>query len=187
MRIHRNRVGLLASAMLLIGAGTGRAADPRTMGTAPADDRRFATMAANDGMLETKLGEYAAQNAANPRVREFGQKMSSDHGNANQKLQSLAQESGIKLPTQLEPESQAKLDKLTRLKGAEFDGAYMKEMVADHEKAVKAFQKEAADHAQTRVDRWAADTLPTLKAHLEDAKSIQKQLESRASSEPTRR
>jgi len=172
MRIHASRLAALAAgATLALSAAAGAASQ---------EDQRFVEKAASDGMLEQKLGEYAAQNAANEQVKEFGHLMATDHGQANEKLKSVAQKAGIRVPEQLKPKDQAKLDELTKLKGAEFDRAYMREMVQAHEKDVKAFRQEATN-PQSDVDRFAAETLPTLEAHLEQAKQIQQQVAGQAS------
>ncbi len=45
-------------------------------------------------------------------------------------------------------------------------------MVKDHEKAIKAFQKESAKGKDTDLVAFAKNTLPTLEQHLNHAESI---------------
>ena len=62
---------------------------------------------------------------------------------------------------------------LRKLNGAAFDKAFAKPMVADHKKDIAAFQKETKSKNQT-VAGFASLTLPTLRKHLEKARSLQK-------------
>ena len=53
-------------------------------------------------------------------------------------------------------------DRLAKLKGAEFDRAYMREMVQDHDKDVKAFRQHAQSGTDPDVKQFAQKTLPTI-------------------------
>ena len=75
------------------------------------------------------------------------------------------------LPNDLDANHKALRDKLSKLSGSEFDKAYMREMVSDHEKDVAAFKKESTSAKDADLKNWAAKTLPTLEDHLKQAKS----------------
>jgi putative membrane protein len=47
-------------------------------------------------------------------------------------------------------------------------------MVEDHQKDVKAFEREATSGADADVKAFAAKTLPTLKEHLQQAEQLAK-------------
>src|SRR5215212_3003654 len=102
-------------------------------------DMSFMKEAATGGMAEVELGKLAQQNAQSDEVKQFGARMEQDHGKANNELTTLAGNKGITLPQQLDPKHAQLRDKLARLRGAEFDRAYMREMTKDHDKDVKAF------------------------------------------------
>jgi putative membrane protein len=140
------------------------------------DDADFVKTAANAGMMEVELGRHAAQHAADPEVRAFGERMVADHGKANQELKDVAKRAGLTVPGQMDSEHRDKAQKLSKLRGAEFDKAYMDEMVKGHEHVVGAFEEQAKD-SQTEVDRWAAKTLPTLQAHLKQAEKVAERVE----------
>lgn len=68
--------------------------------------------------------------------------------------------------------------KLMDKNGADFDKAYMKAMIDEHEDAVDLLEDLVKDddrHAQLRA--FANKTLPNLRAHLSEAKQIEKQLD----------
>jgi len=52
-------------------------------------------------------------------------------------------------------------------------GPVCTQMLADHKEAVALFSNESRDSAQTAVDKFAADTLPTLQSHLKMAQDLQ--------------
>jgi putative membrane protein len=134
-------------------------------------DQTFVTKAAHGGMAEVKLGTLATQKASNADVKAFGQQMVDDHSKANDELKQLASTKGITLPTDMDAKEQAKYDRLSKLSGAEFDRAYMKEMVSDHRTDVSEFRRESQSGTDPDVKAWAAKTLPTLEQHLQMAES----------------
>lgn len=64
------------------------------------------------------------------------------------------------------------MQKLQKLSGAEFDREYMKHMVADHEKTVSDFKKQAGSGKDPELKGFAAKTLPTLQEHLDMAQKL---------------
>lgn len=141
-------------------------------------DTKFAMMAAQGGMAEVKLGQLAATKGQNADVKAFGQKMVDDHTKANDQLTSIAQGEGLTLPSTLDPKDQAMYDKLSGMSGAAFDKAYMTDMVKDHEKDIKDFQKEANSGQDPKIKDFASTTLPTLQTHLQMAQQAQQKVKS---------
>ena len=105
------------------------------------EDIEFATKAAEGGLKEVRFGALAQQQAASEEVKQFGQRMVEDHGQANEQLMQIAQDKGIELPQEMPEDAQQKYDELQQKSGKEFDQAYMDEMVSDHEEDVEAFQQ----------------------------------------------
>jgi putative membrane protein len=63
-------------------------------------------------------------------------------------------------------------DKLSKMKGAAFDRAYMAHMVTAHQQAVALFQKETSGGKDPEAKAWAAKILPTLQEHLKMARGL---------------
>jgi putative membrane protein len=139
-------------------------------------DQDFAKEAAQGGVIEVRLGELAQQQAKSAEVKDFGQRMVEDHGQANDKLKQIAEQKGIELPTDLSEEAQGTYEDLQQHSGAEFDEAYMDEMVSDHEDDVSAFEDYVGNAEDADLRSFAEETLPTLKEHLELAKQTQEQV-----------
>jgi putative membrane protein len=146
------------------------------------NDKKFAAQAALGGMTEVQLGQLAADKASSDDVKQFGQKMVTDHTKANEDLKTVASQQKIDLPTSLDSKHQGTIDKLTKLSGADFDKAYVKEMVKDHDTDVKEFQKEAQNGQDTAVRDFASKTLPTLQEHQKTIHDINSKMSGKTSS-----
>lgn len=136
-------------------------------------DKVFADDAAKGGMMEVMLGQLAAQNGANSRVKAFGDMMVKDHTKANDELKSWATGAGYTLPANADAAQQKMHDDLKNKKGAEFDRAYMDMMVQHHTETIEKFRKQNTGGSDQTLTQWAGKTLPTLEAHLTQAKEIQ--------------
>jgi putative membrane protein len=157
---------------LIPGAASGADADK---GKISGDDADFAKAAASGGMMEVQLGKIAAEKASNSRVKEFGTRMQKDHSKANDQLKKIAAKKNIKLPAELDAKHKATVNKLSKLKGEEFDREYMEAMVDDHKEDVEKFQQQADKGEDPELKKFAQDHVPILKKHLELAEQTQKQ------------
>lgn len=138
-------------------------------------DQTFMKKAAQGGMTEVKLGEIASSKGQHAGVKDFGKAMVADHGKANEELKALATKKAVQLPAGLDAKHQDKVDDLSKLSGAEFDKAYVKAMVDDHQKTVSLFEDAAKSAKDAEVKGFAEKTLPTLRKHLEHVQGLQKE------------
>jgi putative membrane protein len=160
----------LAWAMVLIfGVWLATAQHP---GSLSAEDRKFVVDVAQGSLAEVELGKVAALRGNSDKVKQFGQRMVADHGKAGDELTQLARQKGITLPKELDNKHQQLRDRLAKLSGAEFDRAYMNEMVKDHRKDVAAFKKHMQTSKDLELKVWAGQTLPTLEEHLRLAENL---------------
>ncbi len=140
------------------------------------DSAKFATKAAQGGMAEVEMGRLALQRASDPSVKEFGQRMMTDHSMANAELRQVAAQNSIRLPSDVTAEQKSEMNKLSKLSGPEFDKEYMSAMVKDHEEDVKDFQTQANSGTDTEIKAFAGKTLPTLQTHLQMARDAAKKV-----------
>jgi putative membrane protein len=139
----------------------------------PLTAQSFANQAAVIGKAEIELGQLALKNSKDADVQKLAQRMITDHTNADKQLKSIAGMQSITLPKQLDAEHQALKDKLSKLKGEEFDREYSKAMAEGHDKAVTLFEAATRDaQLPTDLKQFASATLPTLKEHREMAHSV---------------
>jgi putative membrane protein len=136
-------------------------------------DRKFLMEAAQGGLLEVEAGRLAAARAGSDEVRQFAQQLVKDHSDANEKLMQIAQDKGVQLPKQLDAKHKQQLDKLSKLKGEEFDRAYLAQIGhKDHQKDIQAFEKQARQGKDAELRTFAEETLPVLQKHLSMAQKV---------------
>ncbi len=135
-------------------------------------DTGFVHKAASGGLTEVALGKLAQQKGLSDAVKNFGKMMVMDHSKANDTLAALAQAKKILIPNAPDPGHQATIDKLMKLDGADFDRAYMADMVDDHKNDIKSFEFASKNCKDPDIRAFAQKTLPVLRKHLEAAKSI---------------
>jgi putative membrane protein len=138
--------------------------------TAP--EKEFLANAGRGGMLEVQLGNLATQKASNNDVKQFGERMSTDHGQLGQKLQQLASNLNVTLPQDLKPEQRAVVSRLEKLSGKAFDREFMKEMISDHVKDISEFERAASQATNADIKQFVSEALPTLREHLKMAREI---------------
>jgi putative membrane protein len=165
-------------------------------------DEQFIRNAAKSGLLEVRVAKMGVQKAQNSSVKQFAQRLVDDHTKVNAELKQLASSKGITLLdadriTGITPDTDADrtqvrekagsddaahkahleaVKKLEGLSGTEFDSAWVKAIVTHHEKSVAAYEKASQSATDPQVKSFAAKTLPTLKEHLSQAKSLQSQV-----------
>jgi putative membrane protein len=147
--------------------------DTNSANTKSSADENFAKKAAEGGMAEVKLGQLAEQKGSSPEVKNFGRRMVQDHSKANNELKDVTSKENIPLPNEMDKSDQATYDRLSKLSGDAFDRAYARDMVKDHSKDVSEFQKEAKNGKDESIKNFAAQTLPTLQNHLDQARQME--------------
>ena len=135
-------------------------------------DSTFLKKAAQGGLAEVELGQLATQKASSEEVKKFGQRMVDDHTKANEQLKQVAAEKKMDLPRTLAAKDKATKARLEKLSGEQFDKAYMRDMVKDHQKDVAEFEHESKMAKDPAIKSFAEQTLPTLREHLKEAEKI---------------
>ena len=136
-------------------------------------DAAFIKKAANGGMMEVQLGSVAEKNGQKEDVKSFGSQMVKDHSKANDDLKSVASKMNVTVPDKLDAKHQAKVDKFSKMNGASFDSAYIKEMLADHNKDIAEFEKARGEVSNEDLKSFIDNTVPVMKEHLEMVKKMQ--------------
>ena len=154
------------------GAGTGTATTKGSSSLARAD-RRFAEKAMQGGMAEVEAGKMAMDKAQDPQVKAFAKRMVDDHSKANAELTKIASAKGITPPAAVDSGHKRKMDRMASKSGADFDRAYMDDMVDDHQATVRDFRSAAKSAKDPEIKAFASSTLPALEQHLKEAKTIE--------------
>jgi putative membrane protein len=123
-------------------------------------DRAFIKMAASSSQAELQLGKLAAERADRAEVRDFAKRLEKDHTQANLELLKILDAQRIDVSRDMESYQAAA--QLSKLRGAEFDRAYLQHMVKEHEKAVAQFTAETKEGHNAELKAYAAKLLPTV-------------------------
>ncbi len=152
-----------------------RASDTGRSGQLPSIDMKFVNNATEGGRTEVQLGQMASEKAADPTVRDFGQRMVLDHQKANDELNRILTEKGITI-SPATAKSTRMSDRMQNMNGADFDRAYMHDMVKDHKNDLANFKNEAANGRDPEIRSFAAQSVPMLEEHLQMAEHTQANL-----------
>lgn len=131
----------------------------------------FVNKAAEGGIFEVESSKIVQGKAKDQAVNDFAQKMITDHGAANAKLQSIAGEQKLQVPADTDAKHKSDLEALKSANGS-VDQSYVKMQQDAHADAVKLFQDYAADGDNADLKAFAQQTLPTLKMHQEMVEKI---------------
>ena len=142
-------------------------------GKLPAGDQKFITKVAQDGKAEVELGRLASEKGSAPSVKQFGERMATDHAKAGEELAQLAQQKGVSLPAEMDSAHKNLHARLSKLSGAAFDREYAQAMVRDHDKDVKEFDRHAKTAKDGDVKAFATKTLPVLREHQQQAHQLE--------------
>jgi putative membrane protein len=137
-------------------------------------DAKFATAAADGGMLEVELGKMAVEKGKSSTIKKLGAMMVKDHSAANAELTAAAQKKNITLPTAMSDKCQKKVADLSEKSGADFDRAYADLMVSDHKADIDEFKEQAEKGTDADLSQWAKSKIPILEHHLKASEQAQK-------------
>ena len=151
--------------------------NPNPAPLALSDSNQFLAQAFQDGLSEIALGRRALQAGSNVGVREFAQRMITDHTRLNAQISALAQANNVPLPTTLAAAEQAVLTRLNGLTGEALDQAYMTQSTAGHERDAVAAQQQASRGTDADARILASNSLPILELHLGRSEEIQQNLD----------
>jgi putative membrane protein len=159
-------------------------------------DEDFVKEMLADGKAEVELGNMAKDRAMSAEVKQFGERMVRDHSKAGDELKQIAAQYSITEPAQMDDKHHELMDKLSKVRGMDFDREYMNAMVDGHQDVINQLQKHASEDrfgddkgtvkpepsnkpSEASVNQWAAKALPTVREHLDQAKQIQDHLKNR--------
>jgi putative membrane protein len=136
-------------------------------------DQAFVTKALEGGKAEVELGKLAADKSQSNDVKQFAQKMVSDHSQMEEKwLMPVAKQIGVSEPKGPSKKDKKLIEKLQGLSGQEFDTEYIQAMVKDHKADLKDFQNEAQAAQDPNVKQIAEQGSKVISQHLQMIEQI---------------
>ena len=172
MRALQFAAGLAAASLFAVASAQDKGpTDPQIAGI---------VVAANK--IDVDAGKIAKSHSKNKEVQQFAQQMITDHTAVNKQASALAKKLNVKpaeSDTSKSLKSAAKENeaKLKKLKGAEFDKAYVDHEVAYHEQVLGAIDKVLIPNAKNgELKALIVKVRPAIETHLEHAKHLQSSL-----------
>jgi putative membrane protein len=139
-------------------------------------DSKFIHEAVADNTLEVQLAQLAQQKTTHTDVSRLARQVLTDHTAMQNHWLSLASRHGMNLKPGMGRRHREKVKRLEKASPSEFDRAYVTMQIQNHQDYVEYFAKEGRATHSAGVRNWAANDLPTLQQHLNEAKRVGTQL-----------
>lgn len=145
-------------------------------------DPQIAAIVVTANQVDIDAGKLAKSRASSKDVKQFAQQMVTDHTSVNKSATALVKK--LKVKPEANPTSDSlkkggdeNLASLKKLKGAEFDKAYVNHEVEYHQTVLDAVDKTLIPSAQNaELKALLEKSRPTFAAHLDHARALQTQL-----------
>jgi putative membrane protein len=144
------------------------------LSAAPAADKIsqvFIRDAIETNLAEIQLGQLAQDKAEGSGVKSFAQTLVNDQSALNEQAEKVATQIGITIPTKPNAAQKTAYDNMSKLSGAAFDRAFVKNIIADQASNIARFENEAKKK-NNPVGDYANQALSTLKQHLDAARNL---------------
>ena len=135
-------------------------------------DLNFISAQLENNMAEVAAAQLALQRSQNTSVRDFAEKMITDHNYAQNTLQPIASMHRISPPPTPTNAHRAMLDRLSQLNGTAFDREYVNFVVSDQAQDVSEFNTELPLVVDGHVSAWTQNIRPMLLQHQEIAQQL---------------
>ena len=145
-------------------------------------DPQIAHIVVTANQIDIDAGKLAKSKSKNKEVDKFAQQMVTDHSGVNKQAVALVKKLKVKpepsdTSKSLKQGGQENIAKLKKLKGAEFDKAYVDHEVDYHQAVLDAIDKTLIPSAQNaQLKELIVKVRPAIEAHLEHAKHLQASL-----------
>jgi putative membrane protein len=165
-------IKLTVAALASLGLAFGAFAQDSKKETLAKEDAGMMRQMAQSDLAEVQAGKVGAQKASSDEVKKFAQHMVDDHGKQLSEARDLAKKKNMQLPAQPMKKHQDAMKKLEQASGAQFDKAFMQQMVKDHQEALKLAQNAAKKAKDEDLKAAAEKAVPVIQNHLDMAKKI---------------
>jgi putative membrane protein len=135
----------------------------------------FANNAANSDAFEIAAARLALTNAASAKVKAFASAMIKAHTASTAKIQAAAAKASpaITPDATLSGAQNDDLSDLGKLKGSDFDRAYIDGQIDAHDDALELMENFAKDGDVASLKTAASEIAPIVKGHLDMAKALE--------------
>lgn len=137
-----------------------------------AADSLFIRDAVNGNSLEIRLGTLAQEKGSLSGVKDFARRAVADHTRMRDQWRELAGRNEVNTTLSLDPAAEEAATRMATLSGADFDRAYLSQMVSAHQADIAKFQQASQSADAPDVRQLAAGALPVMERHLTQAQQL---------------
>jgi putative membrane protein len=120
----------------------------------------------------------------NQSLTTYAETLKGDHEANQEAVKALSSQKNVKLES-VPSEIDQKVKALDKLDNGAFNYAFLRDEVADHEKALSSFKSACSEFKEDPdVQLYIDQTIPILKAHLEMAKNLESQVGTNSNENP---
>ncbi|EOI3502566.1 DUF4142 domain-containing protein [Cronobacter dublinensis] len=153
----------------------GAAAQTESGAKLSAGDEKALKDMAQANINEVAAAKIALSKAESSDVKAYAQKMVDDHGSALTKVEAVAKQKGVTLPTEPDAKHKAMAEKLEKQSGDAFDKAYIENAgTKDHKMVLSKLQSDATKIKDPDVKALADAHTPVVEQHLKAAEEMKK-------------
>jgi putative membrane protein len=134
-------------------------------------DTVFLTKVVPGTAASVKIIEYAAKNAADEKVRDFAERVAKQHQDFVKTASEHAKRLKIAVVTDPDKDSKETIDKLSKLKGADLDVAFLEWLIDGH-KDTTVFDKEVKNGDDADLKTFAKNAITSGNEHLQEAREL---------------
>jgi putative membrane protein len=132
------------------------------------DDAEFVHRAVIAHRFEIEEAQLALAQGSAPRLKEFARTMVMDHGAALKDLETAARMAGVTIPDKkLDEVHQARINAISRKKGADFDQQYRTDQRQAHDEAIALLVSYQQSGRSEQLRAWTIKMLPVVRKHRE--------------------
>jgi putative membrane protein len=172
MRTWKKRTIAMTALMSISAAAMGATSSPLSR-----QDISFLKDASELGRAEIQEASLATSRGTTDSIRQFANRMITDHSANNNQLTQIAGQYNVRIPMSLNRTHSADRTALSTMYGNQFDTQYLRNQVKDHQRALTVFQQEASSGQNADVRNLASQTVPTIQDHLRMAQDLLKSSE----------
>lgn len=135
-------------------------------------DREFMISAATIDMTAAHEGQMAADHAVRDDVRDFARMLTKDDSESFGHLAELAAKTGVTIPRGIDTARIPAVQGLAALKGSRFDRQFTRDEIANEQRALAVFKREAKYGQNSDVKAYANNMIPVFDNDLKRARQI---------------
>jgi len=134
-------------------------------------DAEFLTKVVPSIAASVKIIEYAQKNASDETVRDFAQRVLTQHKGSVKTASEHAKRLNVAVDTDGGKDSKEMIDKLHKLKGSELDVAFLEWLSHIHHDAT-VFENEVQNGADPELKTYARNSITAGNEHLNEAREL---------------